>query len=150
MSSDEKARDLFGAELWARTLTVAPPCQIGAHDACDEMTAGFLADHPEAAPWDCRCLCHIGRYLAERDRARSVAVALEQELARKDQALDEIRALHKPERILTVGGSDEMCAHCRVRPKNAYDIAWPCATLRILSDLAAALDAHLNKEDDDQ
>ena len=121
VSSDEKAQ---GAGFWAVMTTIAPPCQMSEHDACDEMTAEFLADHPEAAPWDCRCLCHMSRYLAERDRARSIAVALEQELARKDQALDEIRA--------------------------ALRVYWAAPAANEIERILAALDAHLNKEDDDQ
>ena len=138
VSSDEKAP---GAGFWAVMTTISPACQMSEHDACDEMTADFLADHPEAAPWDCRCICHIGRYLTERDRARSTAVALEQELARRDQALDEIRALHTAD-IVDVTTGAMFCAHSRLDE--------PCEVARILSDLAASLDAQLNKEDDSE
>lgn len=68
----------------------------------------------------------VANLTTARDRARSIAVALEQELARKDQALDEIRALHG--RTCVEG----------------------CQTQRLLSKLTAALDAHLNKEDDSE
>ena len=83
------------------------------------------------------------RLTAERDRARSIAVGLEQELARKDQALDEIRArCREVDNVREYGerGTPFMVGANQLRDR----------LQRILSDLAAALDAHLNKEDDSE
>ena len=84
----------------------------------------------------------VANLTTARDRARSVAVALEQELARKDQALDEIRARAQ-------AALDTICVPYSLTEFDRGHIARDLRTiLRILSDLAAALDAHLNKEDD--
>ena len=73
---------------------------------------------------------------AERDTARSLAAALEQEGALKDEALVELRKLHTkdPEPIRL------WCAGC------GED--WPCRTARILSALAARLDARLHDDEE--
>jgi hypothetical protein len=64
----------------------------------------------------------IRAQLIENQRLRA-------EVARKDRALDEIRALHIAGPLLTVFQSSyRVCAHCS-RP-------WPCKTARILSDLS--------------
>lgn len=121
VSSDEKALDV------ARCVTLATGC------------AGTRCQNLASDGYDTCFICRtkldaerrVDLVTAERDRARSVAVALEQELARKDQALDEIRALHwKADGI----GICELCG------------SWPCDTQRVL----AALDAQLNKEDDSE
>lgn len=69
----------------------------------------------------------------DRKGLRALVADLWAENARLRAQQDEALALHKPERILTVGGSDTMCSECRKRPANAYDVVWPCATVRVLS-----------------
>ena len=112
MSSDEKA------------LNVEARLDLALENArtCVEIGHG-------AGDWPGAYLRDVTELRAARDRARSVAVALEQELALTDQALDEIREM-----------IDDPFSFGPVN----VDIA------RILSDLAASLDAQLNKEDDDQ
>ena len=103
---------------WMRKLAkVSPPCQMGRHEICDELTAKFVAGHPEFGPYNCHCNCHIDRYIAERDRARSVAAALEQELALKDEAIEQLRAQHRP------FGIYEECSHCHTDEDVAVGVA---------------------------
>ena len=125
VSSDEKARDL-GAEPWPnenQVFAAAMTC------AASEPSLVMVKE----ADWQ--------RLHDELERAKARACYLFEELARKDQALDEIRALHKAA-VVDVTTGAMFCAHSRLDE--------PCEVARILSDLAAALDAHLNKENDSE
>jgi hypothetical protein len=97
VNEDDKARG-FGAAGgfldWVRmTSKIAPPCQMGIHDVCDEMTARFVDENPEAAPYDCYCRCHMERVLSERNQATGLAASLERECSVRDEALEQIAAL---------------------------------------------------------
>lgn len=147
VSSDEKALDVAWVGRYECGCVVA--ASIGGPDdfvftedpeivAVEETTVS--ASRELLTSVHSRPSCVVA---AERDRARSTAVSLEQELARRDRALDEIRALHVAEDCLCDESVTQRHLTCDFDGES-----WPCETARILSDLAAALDAHLNKEDD--
>ena len=123
-------------------------------EACNDMDEEPLWDGmPVEVEWDGDGYVWRGAELESpwvaRNRARSVAVALEQELARKDQALDEIRALA----VAWTDGMGEEIKRSSLSDIDFYAILRAAGmnkagteVQRILSDLAAALDAQLNKE----
>jgi hypothetical protein len=115
-SSDEKAQ-----ELCAEARDEGPMC---------DHTCLLRDDHVEAGQ---------PHFYGYRLGPGSLSHSLEEvqrlraELARKDRALDEIRALHRETPCLCgpfgLPSGHPSCAVCA-------DDGWPCATVRILSDLS--------------
>lgn len=65
----------------------------------------------------------------DRDRARRVAVALENELAEATAAIDRVRALHTPEPDGTGG---QVCGVCCIGTWDCESFPWPCDTIQRL------------------
>lgn len=128
MSDDENARHVGFPK--PRAL---PPCLVGAHnEECDSLCAE-VAKNTGMEVAQCGCPCH-GREVASDPlaQARAEVQRLTAELALKDQALNEIKALHFETPCLCgpfgLPSGHPSCAACA-------DDGWPCETLRVLTRL---------------